>query len=128
MPRKEMPLVHKTIMAIWSFKRKRFLYGCMKKYKGRLCAHGGQQEYGVNYWETYYPVVNWMGVRLLLTICYLHKLDSEFIDFVLAFPQADLEIDIYKELPQGIEMVNSHESHVLKLNKNLYCLKQACHN
>ena len=79
---------HKTIMAIWSFKRKRFLDGRMKKYKGRLCAHGGQQEYGVNYWETYSPVVNWMSVRLLLTICHLHKFDSQSIDFVLAFPQA----------------------------------------
>ena len=51
--------------------------------------------YGVNYWETYSPVVNWISVRLLLTICHLHKLESESIDFVLAFPQADLDVDIY---------------------------------
>ena len=65
------------------------------KYKARLCAHGGQQMYGVNYWETYSPVVNWISVRLLLTICHLHKLESESIDFVLAFPQADIDLDIY---------------------------------
>ena len=119
MPRKDISLDHKTIMEIWSFKRKKFQDGRMKKYKGRLCVHGGQQEYGVNYWETYSPVVNWMSVRLLLTICHLHKFDSQSIDFVLAFPQADLDIDIYMELPQGIEIVNSSESQVLKLNKNL---------
>jgi len=128
MPRSEMPDGHKPIMAIWSFKRKRYPDGRIKKYKGRLCAHGGQQEYGVNYWETYSPVVNWMSVRLLLTICHLHKFDSQSIDFVLAFPQADLKVDIYMALPQGIEVANGSESYVLKLNKNLYGLKQASHN
>ena len=49
MPRRDIPLGHKTIMAIWSFKRKRFPDGYMKKYKGRLCAYGGQQKYKINY-------------------------------------------------------------------------------
>ena len=69
-----------------------------------------------------------MSIRLLLTICHLHKFNSQSIDFVLAFPQADLDIDIYMELPQGIEITDGKESYVLKLNKNLYGLKQASHN
>jgi hypothetical protein len=69
-----------------------------------------------------------MSARLLLTICHLHKFNSQSIDFVLAFPQADLDIDIYMELPEGIEIDGGKESHVLKLNKNLYGLKQASHN
>ena len=36
MPRKEMSNDHKTIMAIWIFKRKRYSDGKIKKYKGRL--------------------------------------------------------------------------------------------
>ena len=74
------------------------------------------------------PVVNWMSVKLLLTICHLHKFNSQSIHFVLAFSQANLDIDIYMELPQGIEIADGKESHVLKLNKNLYGLKQASHN
>ena len=69
-----------------------------------------------------------MSVRLLLTICNLHKFHSQSTDFVLSFPQADLDIDIYKEFPQGIEVADGNGSHLLKLNKNLYGLKQASHN
>ena len=98
------------------------------KHKARICAHGGQQIFGVNYWDTYSPVVNWISVRLLLTICHLYKLESESIDFVLAFPQAELEVDIYMEIPQGVEVEGGNESQVLKLIKNLYGLKQASHN
>ena len=51
-PRSEIPLGTKTIMSIWSFKRKRLPFGMILKYKARLCAHGGMQQWGVNYWET----------------------------------------------------------------------------
>ena len=48
------------------------------------------QKWGDSYWETYSPVVNIMSVRLILAIAKLHNLDSKEIDFLLAFPQADL--------------------------------------
>ena len=43
MLRTNMPKGIKTIMAIWSFKRKRFPDGSLNKHKARLCAHGGMQ-------------------------------------------------------------------------------------
>ena len=97
---------------------------------------------GENYWETYSPVVNMLTVRLLLLICKIHGLHSKSIDFVLAFPQADLEEDIWMELPIGFEYDDSDDEdntgrgrvdpnksrYLLKLKKNLYGLKQASHN
>ena len=53
----EKPPDVKAILAIWAFKRKRFPAGRINKHKARLCAHGGMQKYGVNYWETYSPTV-----------------------------------------------------------------------
>ena len=50
-PRWEKPLDVKAILAIWDFKRQRFPDGRINKHKARLCAHGGMQQYGVNYWE-----------------------------------------------------------------------------
>ena len=47
------------------------------------------------------PVVNMLTVRLILALCNIHKLESKSIDFVLAFPQADLEVYIWMELPIG---------------------------
>ena len=56
--RSDMPPGVKTILAIWSFKRKRFPYGRIMKHRVRLCTHGGMQQWGVDYLETYSPVVN----------------------------------------------------------------------
>jgi hypothetical protein len=58
----DMPEDTKTIMSIWSFKRKRYPDGTLNKHKACLCAHGGMQTWGQNYWETYAPVVNWASV------------------------------------------------------------------
>ena len=124
MHRSEMPKGVKTIMAIWSFKRKRNPCGSILKHKARLCAHGGQQTWGVNYWETYAPVVNWLSVRTLLALSIIHDLETRSIDFVLAFPQADLDVDIFMELPYGFD-IDGKRGYVLKLNKNLYGLKDA---
>ena len=128
-PRSSMPKGKKAIMSIWSFKRKRLPSGELLKHKARLCAHGGMQKWGENYWETYSPVVNMLTVRLLLIICKIHKLHSKSIDFVLAFPQADLEEDIWMEIPLGVDIISEDGgSYVLKLRKNLYGLKQGSHN
>ena len=72
-------------------------------------------------------------VCLILAIAKLHNLDSKAIDFVLAFPQADLEEDISMYLPIGFQVnghteVSSELSFLLKLNKNLYGMKQGSYN
>ena len=131
MPRSEVGNC-KTILAIWSFKRKRYPDGTLNKHKARLCAHGRMQQWGVNYWETYAQVVNWISVWTLLTIAVMNDLPTTAIDFVLAFPQARLkqqEERIFMELPFGMQLQNGlPRSHVLKLKKNLYSLKQARFN
>ncbi len=101
-PRSEIPPGVKAIQAIWSFKRKRFPDGSLNKHKAQLCAHGGMQQWGVNYWETYAPVVNWISVRFLLVLSEMLQLDTRAIDFVLAFPQADLDTPVYMCLPTGM--------------------------
>ena len=62
-PRSKIPDGHKTILALWSFKRKRFPDGRINKLKSRLRAHRGIQQWGVDYWETYAPIFNWLCVR-----------------------------------------------------------------
>ena len=123
-----MPSGTKPIRSIWNFKRKRYPDGYIMKYKACICTHGGQQSYEINYWETYSPVVNWISVRLLLTICQLHNLNSESIDFVLAFPQVELDVDIYMMTPQEMKVEAQFKPQILKLEKNLYVLKQVSHN
>ncbi len=93
-PCSTIPLGTKVIKAIWSFKCKCFQDGWLSKHNARLCAHGGMQRWGKNYWETYSPVVNMISIKLLLVIAKIHCLESKLIDFVLAFPHTDLDINI----------------------------------
>ena len=94
MNRNDMPAGSKTYMAIWSFKRKRYPYGSLNKHKARLCAHGGQQTWFQDYWDTYAPVVTWASVRLLLIVAKIHKLDSRASTSSLPFLK-----HIYKSQP-----------------------------
>ena len=74
-----------------------------------------------------------LSVRLILAIAKLHNLDSKAIDFVLSFPQSDLEEDIWMYLPIGFQVdghteASSERRFLLKLNKNVYGLKQGPYN
>jgi hypothetical protein len=88
------------------------------------------QTWGQNYWETYAPTVNQASVRILLAVAKIHGLSSKSIDFVLAFPQAELEVPVYMELPLGLDTSDneSPKFYMLCLNKSLYGLKQAGYN
>ena len=125
-----MPKEMKTIMAIWLFKRKRFPDGTPNKYKAHLCDHGGQQQWGVNYWETYAPAVNWISIRFLLIISELAGLETRALDFVLAFPQADLDVPVFMEIPPGIDVYDgsNKRAYIIQLKSSLYRLKQASVN
>ncbi len=127
-----MPTGTKPIQAIWLFKRKRFPDSSLNKHKVWLCAHSRMQQWGVNYWQTYALVVNWICVRFLLIVSEILQLDTRAIDFVLAFSQADLNVPVYMYLPAGMvigRVADGQSSlYVLKLCKSLYGLKQASAN
>ena len=86
MERRYLPPGAKTIMAIWSFKENRYPDRSHNKNKSRLCAHGGQQTWGQDYWDTYAPVVAWTSVRLLLVVEKNHNINSKSIYLVLESP------------------------------------------
>ena len=71
-----------------------------------MCAHVGQQKWGINYWEIYAPVVNWVSVRFLLIIYQLTGLETQALDFVLTFTKAKLEVPVYMKIPPGIDIEN----------------------
>jgi hypothetical protein len=125
-----VPRTAKPIQTIWSFKHKQHPDGTLVKHKARLCAHCGMQHWGTNYWETYSPLVNMVTVCLILLLTQIYKLDPKAIDFVLAFPQAEVDVFIWMHLPISfqVDTENESKSYILKLNKSLYGLKQASLN
>jgi len=135
--RSTVPENTKVLDAVWAMRRKRrILTQEVYKWKARLNVHGGQQEKGVNYWETFAPVVQWTSIRIFLIVALLNSWHTRQIDFVLAYPQADIECDLYMKMPSGFvfkdedkregDRKGKDDDYVLKLKKNLYGQKQAC--
>jgi hypothetical protein len=91
------------------------------KHKARLNLHGAKQVFGMNYFETYAPVVTWFAIRLVIIMGIIFNWALCQVDFVMAYPQAPIEMDIYMELPQGIQIeTGNSKDHMLKLLKNIY--------
>jgi hypothetical protein len=126
-PRDKVPKGTTILPSVWSMKCKRDIKTQqVYKHKARLNVHGGKQVYGENYFETFAPVVTWFSIRLLLVLSILNKWHTRQVDFILAYTQADIEFNMYMELPAGIETkYGNGKTHVLKLLKNLYGQKQA---
>ena len=125
-PLSELPSDKKLIPMIWSFKRKRNPLGDLIKHKARLCVHGGKQRYGIDFLNTYAPVVNWGTVRLILTMTLIRGFTTRHVDYVLAFSQAYVDTPIYLKPPPGFHINGApQEDYCLELVKNLYGTKTA---
>jgi hypothetical protein len=123
----DVPEDAQVVPSVWSMRRKRNLTtNEITKHKARLNLHGGKQFFGMNYFETYAPVVTWFAIRLMIVMGIIFSWALRQVDFVMAYPQAPIETDIYMELPQGIQTATGNsKDHVLKLLKNIYGQKQA---
>ena len=128
-----------VLPSTWAFKCKRYPDGLVKKLKARFCVRGDRQREGVDFFETFAPVVSWTTVRLMLILSLVLDLATRQVDYTAAFLHADIDRDpnydlltpeeqrrsgVYVEMPRGF----SEPGKVLKLKKSLYGLKQAPRN
>ena len=118
------PNNQKVISGVWAFKRKRYPGGAIRKLKARYCARGFEQQFGVDYFETFAPVVMWLTVRLLLIMSILMQLETKQIDYTAAFVHADIDCVVYVDMPQGFREAGK----VWRLKKSLYGLAQSPRN
>ncbi|KAJ0390641.1 hypothetical protein P43SY_010880 [Pythium insidiosum] len=112
----------KTIRTKWVFAKKRNERGEIIRWKARLVALGFLQHFGVDFFETYAAVANMSSIRIFLSVCCTAGFVMEQLDVDTAYLNADLEEDVYIEIPEGL---NEDSKCVLKLKKALYGLKQA---
>jgi hypothetical protein len=127
--RSKVPEDVQIIPSVWLMQRNRDLMtNKIKSHKARLNLHGRKQIYGMNYFETYAPVVTWFATRLMIIFGIIFCWALCQVNFVMAYLQAPIEMDIYMELLQGIQTAHGNsKDHVLKLEKNIYGQKQAGH-
>jgi len=100
------------------------------RYKARLVVRGFEQQYGLDYTETFAPVAKMSTIRALLAMAAYNGWAVHQMDVVTAFLNPVLSEDVYMELPPGFEQLDSDSDsdnikRFIKLNKALYGLKQA---
>ena len=120
----ELPEGKHTIKTKWIFKIKRDSKNNPERFKARLVAKGYDQEQGIDFNETFAPVIKQQSLRLLLSIAVNENFHIHHIDISTAFLNGFIEESVYINPPEGL-INNFKKTQVLKLNKALYGLKQA---
>ena len=121
------------------FNKKKDVNGDVKEYKARLVAKGFSQQYGIDYHDTFAPVLKYKSLRLIFALSVITgNTNLNHLDVKTAFLNANVTENIYMELPDGfyescpvvsgqhpVKTQKSGGDIVLKLNKALYGIKQA---
>lgn len=117
----DKPVNQQVIKNRWVFSTKINLDGTMR-FKARLVVKGYAQKEGIDYKETFSPVVRFDTIRTLLAITASDRLHLGQFDIKTAFLYGSLKETVFMSQPEGF---NDGSNRVCKLKKSLYGLKQA---
>jgi hypothetical protein len=138
LPMSELPPHTCLINAIWSYCCKQCPNGSLLKHKSHICVDGSMQQYRVDFWDTYSPVIHWSTICMVLVLLAILGLKARQVDYTQAFPQAPPDDPAFMQIPQGWtynpiskKLIQSNDpkqmdhDHFIRLHWNLYGCKQA---
>ncbi|GKA32060.1 disease resistance CC-NBS-LRR class family protein [Tanacetum coccineum] len=120
----------KPVGCRWIFVQKRNEKNEVTRYKARLVAQGFSQRPGIDYEETYSPVIDAITFRYLINLAVSRNLEMRLMDVVTAYLYGSIDNDIYMKIPEGFKIPESlsskpKEMYSIKLQRSLYGLKQS---
>ena len=82
-----------------------------QRYKARLVARGFSQKEGLDYYETFSPTAKITSIRMLLQLAVQKDFIIQQMDVKCAYLYADLEEELYLDVPDGFQLSNSTDGH-----------------
>ncbi|UYV78302.1 K02A2.6-like, partial [Cordylochernes scorpioides] len=117
-----LPPGKKPISSRWVYKVKTNESGNVERFKARLVARGFSQKQGIDFQETYAPVISLAVIRVLITLSLNMKWYNRHLDVDNAYLYGDLEEEIYMLLPEGVERKdNEHNTTMLASFSRVEC-------
>lgn len=104
------------------FKTKLKSYGTIDRYKARLVAKGYSQLEGIDFEETFSPVVKATTIRIVLSVAITLHWSVKQLEVKNAFLDGYLQEEVYMSQPPGF-VDPQFPDHVCLLKKALYGLK-----
>jgi hypothetical protein len=98
------------------------------RYKVRLVAQGFTQRPGIDYDETYSPVMSGIMFRYLISMAANLNLRMQLMDIVTAYLYGSLDSEIYMRVPEGLKILGPNPNrsmYSVRLQRSLYGLKQS---
>ena len=89
-----------VLTSVWVFKTKCFPDELLKKLEACFCVGGIEQKEGIDYFDTYSPVVKWITVITMLVLTVLLGIKSKQVGYTAAFLHASVFDDIFVEMPR----------------------------
>ncbi|UYV64115.1 hypothetical protein LAZ67_2006611 [Cordylochernes scorpioides] len=108
----------------WVFKTKCNSDGSVERHKARLVAKGYSQQYGIDYEETFAPVVRQSTIRMFLALAVEYNLILHQMDVQSAYLNGEIKEEIYMTQPENF-VSRKYPEKVCRLKKAIYGLKQA---
>ena len=96
-----LPAGRKAIPCKWVYKIKQNPDGSVDRFKARLVIKGCSQRRGLDYGQTFSPVVRASSIRAVISIAASQKMVLTQFDVSTAFLYGELEEEIYMEQPEG---------------------------
>ena len=120
----ELPVNRTPVGNKWIFMKKTKADGSIERYKARLVAQGFSQKQGLDYDETFSPVIRFKSFRSLVAVAVQKRLKLHQLNITAAFLNGHLEEEVFMKQPEGF-VVEGKEHLVCKLKQSLYGLKQS---